>query len=370
MAYTGTPAPIRPSGWALKGRYNRKGSIIILVLGIIALLSYMLMAFAEEASSKIKYYGLFYNRDDLRVYAYSGLEASLAVINEIREIDRGLWAPVQGWGNPLEYTEFDWHDPDVKIEATVEDETARFPLAVADELVLNAAFQAMGLELSEYEILTHSLMDWMDEDNLELLNGAEEEYYLSLDDPYKPPNAPLESWQELRLINGFREVFFDEAGRPNQYHRFFTNTFSLYNQESVNINTASGTVLNVLEEMQGIDSGSLQLFLRGEDGLMGTYDDQVITNSDEAYLAGADGLGKLVGYDAKILKVTVTAQRGAGTFLLTAIVSWSGGNPTAQSDARRRRVTGRRVVTSKEKDAGESLGYPFEIIRLVENVKI
>ena len=45
---------------------DRRGSIIVLVLVFVILLTFIVVAFLEEAASKIKYYGLFHNRDDLR----------------------------------------------------------------------------------------------------------------------------------------------------------------------------------------------------------------------------------------------------------------------------------------------------------------
>ncbi len=54
-----------------------RGSILIAVLALTALVSFILLEFMEEATAKIKYYGLFYNRDDLRTEAYSVLETTL-----------------------------------------------------------------------------------------------------------------------------------------------------------------------------------------------------------------------------------------------------------------------------------------------------
>lgn len=50
--------------------------------------------------------------------------------------------------------------------------------------------------------------DWTDLNTLAGVNGAEDEYYLSLNPPYVARNNPeLESVEELRLIRGFDELF-------------------------------------------------------------------------------------------------------------------------------------------------------------------
>ena len=48
---------------------SKQGSIIVLVLVLVVLLTFIVVAFLEEATAKIKYYGLFHNRDDLRTDA-------------------------------------------------------------------------------------------------------------------------------------------------------------------------------------------------------------------------------------------------------------------------------------------------------------
>lgn len=51
--------------------------------------------------------------------------------------------------------------------------------------------------------------DWLDNDDLSRLNGAEKDYYLTLDPPYEPRNALPETVEELRLIKGVDELFKD-----------------------------------------------------------------------------------------------------------------------------------------------------------------
>lgn len=51
--------------------------------------------------------------------------------------------------------------------------------------------------------------DWLDSDDLSRLNGAEKDYYLTLDPPYEPRNGAPETVEELRLIKGFDELFKD-----------------------------------------------------------------------------------------------------------------------------------------------------------------
>ena len=52
-------------------------------------------------------------------------------------------------------------------------------------------------------------MDWRDKDNLHRLNGAEDDYYLSLPQPYKCKNGDFTSIEELLLVRGVTpEIFY------------------------------------------------------------------------------------------------------------------------------------------------------------------
>jgi len=59
------------------------------------------------------------------------------------------------------------------------------------------------------DALTQCWEDWLDSDDLNRLNGAEKDYYLTLDPPYNPRNAMPETVEEIRLIKGFDELFKD-----------------------------------------------------------------------------------------------------------------------------------------------------------------
>ncbi|GAB6041077.1 hypothetical protein JCM17961_17510 [Endothiovibrio diazotrophicus] len=93
----------------------------------------------------------------------------------------------------------------------------------------------------QVEALLDAWQDWIDGDDLERVNGAEEKYYEKLDPPYRPRNGRLESVEELRLIKGFDEVL--EGIDLNA-------VFTIYGGNSgVNPNVASREALALLPGM-------------------------------------------------------------------------------------------------------------------------
>lgn len=366
---------------------GKRGSVIILVLVFIVLLTFIVVAFLEEASSRIKYYGLFHNRDDLRVDAYSALEISLAVINQYREVEGALWGPAQGWGNPLAETGFvPAHAQAVQV--SFGDESAKLPLASLDYDTLLILFDVLGFDLPEAESLADGLLDWTDEDDLRRLNGFDGDDYEDFEPPYKPSNAPIVSWDEFRLIEPWRTLFFDENGIPNEKWALFKSAVSLYHEGPVNINQASRTVLEVFYEKGLVDIRSLEYYQNGADGIPGTEDDRLIRgDSSTSNLLPAES--SELTTSIQLLRVKVEAIRGDARFMVEALVTWSGANPGAgdteverPAEEESRENINSETQTSREErvrargqtrtapSTAANLGYPFRFVRITENRKI
>jgi general secretion pathway protein K len=380
---------------------RKKGSITVLVLVFVVMLTFIVVAFLEEATSKIKYYGLFHNRDDLRVDAYSALEVSLAVINQYREIEGALWGPAQGWANPLEQAGFEpAHAASVSV--TFEDESAKLGLAGLEYDDLLQLFDVLGFDLPEAEALADGLLDWTDEDDARRLNGFDGDDYEDMDPPYKPANSPIESWDEFRLIQPFNTLFFDESGRPNSLWPAFRNAVSLYYTGKPNINQASGLVLDLLGEKGIIDPIALAYYKNGADGIPGTEDDRLMTSASDnaAWLGFASDLrttgseegqsGGVSGVTTEIelLRVKVRAIRGDARFEVEALVSWSGSDAGAADTSQNRNqpadsradedAEANSAAAQRSRSRGSArtapsvtaeLGYPFRFLRIVENRK-
>ena len=373
---TAKPNTSRTRGFHAGSQRPRRGAILIAVLGLIALVSFIVLEFIEEATDKIRYFGLFNNRDDLRTEAYSMLETTLSVIDELAEIDRGLYSPVQGWRDPLQYAQVEI-PPGLNVSIKIEDESAKISLRQVDQLKLNILFEELQIPLSDAEILTDSLLDWIDEDDLTRLNGAEKEFYKSAEAPYEPANDHIRSWEEFRLIRDFSEFFFDENGFPNSTFKQFQSVISLYHDGPTNLNSANGLVLSVISRVDAYDTTGLFDYLTGDDGERGTSDDRLIDSRNHPFFpSGAPSRGGMADLQSQVLKVSVTVERGEVCFLTTAVVSWIGSNPganaaSAQTEPNSTRDSiERRTRTAPQTDVGTSLGYPFEIIRITENFRI
>ena len=308
---------------------------------------------------KVKYRALNYQREDLRVEAFSLLDMTIALLEEYRQIDGALKTPNQGWGNPMGSGEVPLSEG-MQASIQIVDETGKLSLSRADPELLNVLFEEMGIDFSQARVLTDSLLDWTDGDELERLNGAEADDYGddALGNPIVPPNDRLRSFSTLDRIKGFNESFFDEDGLPNEKYKLFTASVSYRHGHPVNLNTAPPLIQAVIEQR-----GLFDFNADAKDPHLG-------------YPEGA-GNGEQIDTFCHVLNISISVWRGDSTYHLSAIVapnqSGSGlvdtpSEPDLEEVAEN--LEGSRKDESVDTPPSNPVQYPFRILALQENLKI
>ena len=114
-------------------------------------------------------------------------------------------------------------------------------------LVQGNAVSALAVErfrrlLSNLDLrpeLADAVIDWLDADvNTTIPDGAEDGYYMNLEQPYRSANSAMLSPSELRLIKGFED--------PAVYNRLLPHVCAFGVATPININTATAEVLRSL----------------------------------------------------------------------------------------------------------------------------
>lgn len=94
-------------------------------------------------------------------------------------------------------------------EVRIENISGRININLADKPLLKTMLSGFDLEESEMDIITDSILDWRDSDRNHRLNGAEDDYYKSLPEPYESKDDDFESVEELLLVRGMTpEIFY------------------------------------------------------------------------------------------------------------------------------------------------------------------
>ncbi len=118
--------------------------------------------------------------------------------------------------------------------------------SLMDNNAISPTTQARLSQLFKNQGITDNLIqaisDWIDTD-LETTNpnGAEDGYYLNLENPYRTANTPLQSISEIRLIKGF-----EDSEIYNKVEDYICAFIANSGDISININTAGLEVLKSL----------------------------------------------------------------------------------------------------------------------------
>jgi len=360
-------------GYSKSSKANgKRGSIIIFVLGMIFLLSILLVQFMEQILPHIQMNAMKNSESDLRRVAYSSLEVTLAVLAEYAEYDNALYAPAQGWYDPLGFAGISFPDAEVSVEFL--DESGKLPLSslYQDNITFMAILGDLGFDDYTATELVDKFQDWVDEDDLVRPDGAENDFYMDAPIPYEPANQPISSMKELALIGGFREEFFDIHGHSNELYRSFEALFSPVNSGNVNINTADSALFSMGEEGITYEQMPFWDFLLGDDGIRATADDRYFSNISQVPQSLKSAIpGVTVSNNTEWLTIIIRAKRGLSVFELRALVSMSGEFPSNRN-TKFERFNREEPAFSIEDDSERSqeisnLTYPFAVVDIQEN---
>lgn len=233
--------------------------------------------------------------------------------------------------------------PGVQARVRLFDESGKLSLTATSPERWKLFFVEMDFDESEAAMLTDSLLDWMDADNDQRESGAESDIYRQEDPPYRAANRPLRNFRELRFVQGFNKLFFDEHGLPNERFETFRQNVSLYHKDEVNLNTASDLVLDTLAEEKEFDTSDLLEYLAGADMTFGTEDDRFLRPGLDEDLLPKDDNGNALPINRPVhfIRVEIAVSSGQAVYTLNALLDVS------------------------QKQPGGA--YPFKIIEIIEN---
>jgi general secretion pathway protein K len=113
----------------------------------------------------------------------------------------------------------------VYIQVSAIDERGKLDINATDELSLANLFTGHGMEIDQAELLAAAVLDWRDGDEMERVNGAEEDAYFAAGLAVGPANRPFMMTEELLQVIGmpyelYRRLepgitVYSRAGEPN-----------------------------------------------------------------------------------------------------------------------------------------------------------
>lgn len=143
-----------------------------------------------------------------------------------------------------------------------------------DKALFREMLVSWGMEFEETQEIVDALVDWVDGDDFEELNGAEFPYYEDLGLLNRPYNRPFYSLDEVRLVRGWDRV---EALKPN-----WQNWFTVWSGGGLDINEAPAEFIALAAEVTVAEATAIQDRVFGPDTIRDTEDDLPFSSSAEA----------------------------------------------------------------------------------------
>jgi general secretion pathway protein K len=235
------------------------GMAVILVIWIVVILMAMVGEFTYSMRTEINITRNFKEEEESYQLAISGIEQAkleLLLVNDLRGIyfneDKVLILdPEEAEEEVLPERKRELGGG--SFEYTITDEDGKMNINTATQEQLKSVFLDSGVEAEEVDEIVDSILDWIDTNDLHRLNGAEEDYYQSLDEPYSCKDAKFETIEELLLVRGMTpEIFYgshsekieqEETEEDEPRYSGVANLLTVVGSGRVNINTSPEPVL-------------------------------------------------------------------------------------------------------------------------------
>jgi general secretion pathway protein K len=189
---------------------REEGSVLLLVILILTLISVLILSWAQEWRTELKLASNFGEAHKCQRLAEAGIYYALGKMMTAQTGEstglRALGPQTQEASGDLWLGDQRTHGmelPDGSVEVKIADEGGKINLNKAPEAVLQNFFMALGLSEPKVRIMVDSIQDWRTMGSYPRLYGAKSAYYLSLDPPYVAKNGKFETVEELAWVRGF-----------------------------------------------------------------------------------------------------------------------------------------------------------------------
>lgn len=161
-------------------------------------------------------------------------------------------------------------------------------------------FEMANVPSTDWDMMIDCLEDWIDENDLHGLNGAESDDPFYEEAGYPVKNGPLDSVEELLLVKGWGpDILYGRSADEDGEEIFGIGEFlTVWGDGRLNLNTASVDAMLAAGLTEEKIDEILELRL-GDDGLAGTADDGLPTN----YNLAGDGRFTLQTGFAKVTSI-------------------------------------------------------------------
>ncbi|MBI5638928.1 MAG: general secretion pathway protein GspK [Nitrospirae bacterium] len=189
---------------------SEEGIALLMTIWVLTILTVIVLSFSYMTRTELSASLTFRHEAEKKLLAESGIERGIMEVfyrmQNLSSEGNDAWK-MDGTPERVEAE-------DGYIIISLTDESGKVDINTTPEVILRNLLGNLGVKLEDIDIIADSIMDWKDADDLHRLHGAENEYYMSLPNPYKSKNANIETLEELLLIRGVTpEILYGNGGK-------------------------------------------------------------------------------------------------------------------------------------------------------------
>lgn len=276
----------------MRPRTAARGSALLVVLWVIALLSFLIIT------------SMMVVMQDVETVAAQRLTFRA---HQLAETGVAIGAnPAVKAGDPV-LRKQTGHAESYEVNITTEEARLNIGALLTEERrsVLERLFESWGLRPIEAQSVVDALMDWVDADDFKRLKGAERLDYLKDGFTDRPYNRAFQGLDEVTLVRGM-----DLVAQANPAWR---ESFTLWGSGALDINEAPAELIAIVADVPLGAARTLVRTRNGPDGIPHTDDDEPIRTLDEAMvLLGAGAAPPGAGASLFTLQGSVARLESVG----------------------------------------------------------
>jgi general secretion pathway protein K len=227
------------------------GGILIALLWILTALSVIALSFSKECFVEVAAARNAQSLETSYFAARAGISAALYQLRLKKQSATIQSANSQDTVDSLDlgYTTGNFGGAEYRVE--IQDESGKINLNSVPESQLRLLVEACGIPKPDSDIITDSTMDWRTSASAQPhTNGAKDDYYQTLNPPYKCKSGNFDTVEELLLVRGVTADYF--YGHPERaqdgsifYKYGLSRCLTAYTSggNSINVNSAPLPVL-------------------------------------------------------------------------------------------------------------------------------
>lgn len=223
---------------ATKVKDNEKGIALFIVLWVLTILMVIVLSFSFTAKTETRSTLAFKEGVEKKFLAEAGINRAVMELFYRKQY-------LASEGSEAWKTDGTAYGGEVGkgfYEVRITDESGKVDINTVPEVILKNILINSAIKDEDADIIVDSLMDWKDADDLHRLHGAENDYYMSLPNPYKAKDANFDTVEELLLVKGVTSGLLYGGGKKGLMDIFTVNS----KNSLININAAPREVLTAL----------------------------------------------------------------------------------------------------------------------------